>query len=69
MATEHLEAVPCTHRLNVRVLLKALMRLGQSPRVRQYRISSLTKAVRQNRYRIDCRKLADCLIAALLFGL
>jgi hypothetical protein len=36
---------------------------------RQEKIQSLSNAVRNNSYRLDCRKLADCLIASLLLGL
>lgn len=59
---------PATQR-QVKILLKALLRLGQTPEVRQEKVRTLSRALRTNGYRIDCRKLADSLITSLLFGL
>ncbi len=56
-------------RRQLKVLMKALLHLGQAPDVRQEKIQPLSNAIRTNAYRIDCRKLADCLITSLLFGL
>ncbi len=61
-------APPATQR-QVKILLKALLRLGQAPEVRQEKVRTLSRALQTNGYRIDCRKLADCLITSLLFGL
>gem|GEM_PF-6003608 len=60
-------ASPATER-QLKILLKALLRLGREPEVRQEKVQSLSKAVRTKTYRVDCRKLADCLINSLLFG-
>jgi anti-sigma28 factor (negative regulator of flagellin synthesis) len=51
------------------VVMKTLQ--GRCPDLdeRQEKIQSLSKAIRNNAYRLDCRKLADCLIASLLLGL
>jgi hypothetical protein len=51
-----------------KLLLKALWRSRQTPEVRQEKIKSLANAIHTNTYRIDCRKLADCLITSLLLG-
>ena len=56
-------------RRQLKILMKALLRLGQAPDVRQEKIQPLANAIRSNAYRIDCRKLADCLISSLMFGL
>jgi anti-sigma28 factor (negative regulator of flagellin synthesis) len=56
-------------RQQLRVIMKAIMRLPQAPEVRQEKIQPLHNAIRANTYRIDCRKLADCLIASLVLGL
>jgi anti-sigma28 factor (negative regulator of flagellin synthesis) len=50
-------------------LLKTLWRSCQSSEARQEKIKSLSHTIHTNGYRIDCRKLADCLITSLLFGL
>jgi anti-sigma28 factor (negative regulator of flagellin synthesis) len=50
-------------------LMKTLLGHRQAPEDRQEKIQSLSRAVRTNSYRIDCRKLADCLITSLLLGL
>ena len=51
------------------ILMKSLLGHRQAPEERQEKIQSLSRAVRANAYRIDCRKLADCLITSLLLGL
>ncbi len=56
-------------RRQLKVLMKALWRLRQAPEVRQEKIQPLSKAIRSNSYRVDCRKLADCLITSLLFSI
>ncbi len=61
-------APPATQR-QLKILLKALLRLGRTPEVRQEKVRSLSRALQTNGYRIDCRKLADSLITSLLFGL
>lgn len=58
-----------TTRRQLKVLMKALRRLRQAPEVRQEKIHPISNAIRNNSYRIDCRKLADCLITSLMFGL
>lgn len=55
-------------RRQLKVVLKALLRVRQSPELRSRKVKPLTAAVRTNTYRVDCRKLADCLIASLLLG-
>jgi anti-sigma28 factor (negative regulator of flagellin synthesis) len=56
-------------RQQLRVIMKAILRVRQAPEIRQEKIQPLHHAIRANTYRIDCRKLADCLIASLMFGL
>jgi hypothetical protein len=51
-----------------KVFLKALRRPCQAPEGGPEKMQSLSHAVHTNTYRIDCRKLADCLIAGLLMG-
>jgi hypothetical protein len=51
-----------------KVFLKAIRRPCQAPEGGPDKIKSLSYAVHTNTYRIDCRKLADCLIASLLMG-
>jgi len=51
------------------VLTKTLLGHRQALEDRQKKIQTLSCAVRGNAYRIDCRKLADCLISSLLLGL
>lgn len=52
--------------------LKKVMRASknpsQTPQVRQEKLKPLLRAVRQGRYHIDFRKLADRLILLLLMG-
>jgi hypothetical protein len=55
-------------RRQLKVLLKALLRVRQAPELRSHKLQPLTATVRTNTYRVDCRKLADCLIASLLLG-
>ena len=50
-------------------LMKNLLASRREWEGRQEKIASLSKAVKSNTYRLDCRKLADCLIAGLLLGL
>jgi anti-sigma28 factor (negative regulator of flagellin synthesis) len=52
-----------------KVLLRTLWRTRQAPEARQERIKTLAQAIHGNTYRMDCRKLADCLIAGLLMGI
>jgi anti-sigma28 factor (negative regulator of flagellin synthesis) len=59
--------VPALRHSNI--LMKTLLGHRQAPEDRQEKIQSLSNAVRSNSYRIDCRKLADCLITSLLLGL
>lgn len=59
--------VPALRHSNV--LMRSLLGHRQLPEDRQEKIQSLSRAVRTNAYRIDCRKLADCLIISLLLGL
>lgn len=58
--------VPPKHR---NIVMKALLHLRQIPEVRQDKVQPLRKAIRTNSYRIDYRKLADCLISSMLLGL
>jgi anti-sigma28 factor (negative regulator of flagellin synthesis) len=51
------------------ILKKTCQCLGRTPEERQEKIQSLSHAIRSNSYRIDCRTLADCLIASLVFGI
>lgn len=51
------------------VILKALFRVEPLPEVRHDKVNSLSQAIRTKTYRIDTRKLADCLIVSLLLGL
>jgi hypothetical protein len=61
--------IECTPtRRQLKVLLKAILRVRQAPEVRYHKLQPLTAAVGSNTYRVDCRKLADCLIASLLLG-
>jgi hypothetical protein len=59
--------VPVPRRPNS--LIKSLLGHRQVPEDRQEKIQSLSRAVRTNAYRIDCRKLADSLISSFLLGL
>jgi hypothetical protein len=52
-----------------KVLLQAFWRPRRAPEDGPEKMQSLVQAVQTNTYRIDCRKLADCLIASLLMGL
>jgi anti-sigma28 factor (negative regulator of flagellin synthesis) len=61
-------ASPATER-QLKILLKALLRLGSEPEVRREKVQALSQAVRTKTYQVDVRKLADCLINSLLFGL
>ncbi len=58
-----------TTQRQLKILLKALLCIGNLPEVRQEKVRHLSRAIRTNTYRVDCRKLADCLITSLLFGL
>jgi anti-sigma28 factor (negative regulator of flagellin synthesis) len=49
--------------------METVLRSRPAPEARSEKIASLSKAIRNNAYRLDCRKLADCLIASLLLGL
>jgi len=69
MKTESANMAPTATQHQVKILLKALLRLGQTPEVRQEKVRKLSQALRTNGYRVDCRKLADSLITSLLFGL
>lgn len=51
------------------VMIKTLLGYRQEREERQEKIESLSNAVQGNAYRLDCRKLADCLIASLVLGL
>ena len=51
------------------VLLQTFLSCGQVREERREKIACLSKAIRSNAYRVDCRKLTDCLIAGLLLGL
>ena len=50
-------------------LVTSLLARRQVREERQEKIASLSEAVKSNAYRLDCRKLADCLITSLLLGL
>lgn len=52
----------------VRIIVRALEQLQQAPDLRQEKVAPLMRAVRQRRYCIDCRKLADRLILGLFCG-
>ncbi|MGQ9921353.1 MAG: flagellar biosynthesis anti-sigma factor FlgM [Desulfobacca sp.] len=69
MKTENKQMPPPATQRQLKILLKALLHLGQTPDVRQEKVKKLSTALRTNGYRIDCRKLADSLITSLLFGL
>jgi hypothetical protein len=69
MKKPHLSMVQVPDRRQADGLMKTLLRSRQTPEERPEKIDSLTKAIRNNAYRLDCRKLADCLIAGLLLGL
>lgn len=69
MKKPHLTLVPVSDRRQTDGLKKTVLRSGQTTEERPEKIASLTKAIRNNTYRLDCRKLADCLIAGLLLGL
>ena len=69
MRTETPKRVSVTTQHQLKILLKALLRLRGLPEVREEKVRSLSRAIITNTYRIDCRKLADCLISSLLFGL
>ena len=69
MKKRHLNVAPVPASRQAKVLMKTLLGVRQDREERQKNIAPLSKAVRSNAYRIDCRKLADCLIAGLLLGL
>lgn len=50
-------------------LMKTSRGSNPAPEDRHAEVASLAKAIHDNAYRLDCRKLADCLIASLLLGL
>jgi hypothetical protein len=69
MKKPHLTLVQNSDRRQADGLMNTLLRPRLAPEERPEKIASLTKAIRNNAYRLDCRKLADCLIAGLLLGL
>jgi hypothetical protein len=69
MKKPHLTVAPVPNPRQPNNLMTTLLGRRQVREERQEKIASLSKAVKSNAYRIDCRKLADCLIAGLLLGL
>ena len=69
MRKERSSSAPPEIQRQLKLLLKAFLRLGRTPEIRQERVRSISQEVRKKSYRIDCRKLADCIITGLLFGL
>ena len=69
MKKPHLTVAPVPNPRQPNNLMKTLLGCGQVREERPEKIASLAKAIRNNAYRLDCRKLADCLIASLLLGL
>jgi hypothetical protein len=69
MKKPHLKVAPVPAPRQPNDLMKTLLGRRQVREERQERIASLSNVVKSNAYRIDCRKLADCLIAGLLLGL
>lgn len=66
MKKSHLTLVP---KPNHQGMMKNSISGQQNPEGRQEKVISLARAIRNNAYRVDCRKLADCLIASMLLGL
>lgn len=60
---------PAVHPRHRNIVIKALLHLRQAPDLRQDKVQPLSKAIRTSTYRIDYRKLADCLISSMLLGL
>lgn len=59
------EAIP---KRQARIIIRALEHLKRAPELRREKVAPLLRSVRQRRYCIDCRKLADRLILGLLCG-